>query len=226
MHGRQLSFGFNVWVHVGHGCKETKYYCQKLEVRGSWTLIHMEFLIVINSPPGIPGVTLCFYRFVHRRHRRTESCSSDNFWTTFWISFISGTIVGPKLYITWLDFGRFSSLPWPWIFKVKYWIGYISAKMVRLPRNKKQTHCLNSRPLMWTSDLTSAVTLTLNFQGQIWNLFYLNQKWSDCHKTKSKHIDLNYRSQMWQWVWPWPWLWYLNFLGHIWSWPFGDQGQV
>ena len=33
------------------------------------------------------------------------------------------------------------------------------------------------------------VTLTLNFQGQIWNLLYLSQKWSDCQETKSKHID-------------------------------------
>ena len=70
-------------------------------------------------------------------------------------------------------------------------------KMVWLPRNEKQIHWLNSRPQMWPSDLTLAVTLTLNFQGQIWNLLYLNQKWSDCHKTKSDHIDLNSRPQMW-----------------------------
>ena len=69
-------------------------------------------------------------------------------------------------------------------------------KMVRLPRNEKRTHRLNSRPQMWPLDLTLA--LTLNFQGQIWNLLYLNQKWSDCHKTKSKHIDLNSRPQIWQ----------------------------
>ena len=34
------------------------------------------------------------------------------------------------------------------------------------------------------------VTLTLSFQGQIWNLLYLSQKWSDCHETKSKHISI------------------------------------
>ena len=62
-------------------------------------------------------------------------------------------------------------------------------EMVRLPQNEKQTHQLNSRPQMWPSDLTLAMTLTLNFQGQIWNLLYLDQKGSDCHKTKSKHID-------------------------------------
>ena len=57
-----------------------------------------------------------------------DSCPRDNFWTTFGISFIFGTIVGPDLQINWLDFGRFSSWPWPWIFNVKYRIGYISAK--------------------------------------------------------------------------------------------------
>ena len=137
--------------------------------------------------------------------------------------------------------------PWPWprISKVKYRIGYISAKsgpiatkrnasisidlktsnvtirfdlchdfdlefsrsnaklaislpeIVGLPRNEKHTHQLNFRPQMWPSDLTLTMTLTLNFQGQIWNLLYLNQKWSDCHEIKSKHIDLNSRPQMW-----------------------------
>ena len=32
---------------------------------------------------------------------------------------------------------------------------------------------------------TFVLTLTLNFQGQIWNLLYLSQIWSDCHKTKT-----------------------------------------
>ena len=50
---------------------------------------------------------------------------------------------------------------------------------------------------MWPSGLTLAMTLTLNFQGQIWNLLYLSQKWSDCHGTKSKHIYWTPRPQMW-----------------------------
>ena len=29
---------------------------------------------------------------------------------------------------------------------------------------------------MWPSDLTLAMTLTLNFQGQIWNLLYISTK--------------------------------------------------
>ena len=58
-------------------------------------------------------------------------------------------------------------------------------KMFGLLRNQKQTYQLNSRAQMWPSGLTLA--MTLNFQGQICNLLYLSQKWSNCHETKSKH---------------------------------------
>ena len=80
--------------------------------------------------------------------------------------------------------------------------------MVRLPRNEKQTHRLNSRLQMGPSGLTLAMTLTLNFQGQISNWLYLSQKWSDCHETKSKPIDwtlgFKWDHQIWHWPWPWP----------------------
>ena len=53
-------------------------------------------------------------------------------------------------------------------------------------------------------------TLTLYFQGLIWNLLYLSQIWSDCHNTKSKHINwtlgLKCDHRVWTWPWPWPWL--------------------
>ena len=59
------------------------------------------------------------------------------------------------------------------------------------------------------------VTLTFNFQGQIWNLLYLSQKWSDCHETKSKHIDwtlgLKCDHQVWPWPWPWPWIFKVKY---------------
>ena len=82
-------------------------------------------------------------------------------------------------------------------------------KMVGLPRNEKQTHWLISRPQIWPSDLTLAMTLTLNFQGQIWNWLYLCQKWSDCHEMKSEHIDwtIGLKCDHQIWPWPWPWLW-------------------
>ena len=59
------------------------------------------------------------------------------------------------------------------------------------------------------------VTLTLNFQRQIWNLLYLSPKWSDCHEMKSKHVDrsqgLNYDHRIWLWLWPWPWLFKVKY---------------
>ena len=87
--------------------------------------------------------------------------------------------------------------------------------MVRLPRNEKQTPRLISRPQMWPSGLTLAMTLTLNFQGQIWNLLYLSQKWHDCHGTKSKHIDwsqgLKCNHRVWPWPWPWHWIFKVKY---------------
>ena len=88
-------------------------------------------------------------------------------------------------------------------------------KMVWLPRNENQTYWLISRPQMWPSRLTMAMTLTLNFQGQIRNWLYFCQKWSDCHETKSKHIDwtlgLKCYHQIWPWPWPWPWIFKVKY---------------
>ena len=88
-------------------------------------------------------------------------------------------------------------------------------KMVRLPRNEKQTYRWNSRAQMWPLGLTLAMTLTLNFQGQIWNFLYLSQKWFDYHETKSKHIDWTLRikcdHRVWPWPWPWPWLFKVKY---------------
>ena len=87
--------------------------------------------------------------------------------------------------------------------------------MVRLPRNEKQKYRLNSRAQMWPPGLTLAMTLTLNFQGQIWNFPYLSQKWPDCHETKRKHIDwtlgLKCVHRVWPWPWPWPWIFKVKY---------------
>ena len=49
------------------------------------------------------------------------------------------------------------------------------------------------------------MTLTLNFHGQICNFLYLSEKWSDCHETKSKHVNWNLGLKCDHRVWPWPW---------------------
>ena len=88
-------------------------------------------------------------------------------------------------------------------------------KMVWLPWNKKQTYQLNSKLQMCPLNVTLAVTLTLNFQGQIWNLLYLGQKWSDCQETKSKHIkwtlSLKCDHRISPWPWPWSWIFKVKY---------------
>ena len=48
--------------------------------------------------------------------------------------------------------------------------------------------------------------LDYKFQGLIWNLLYLGQRWFDCRKMKSAYIELTEGLNDYQ-VWPWPWLW-------------------
>ena len=92
-------------------------------------------------------------------------------------------------------------------------------KMVQLSWNEKQTYQLSFRPQMWPSDLALAMNSTLNFQGQIWNLLYLNPKWPNCNERKSKHIDWTLGLKCNQRIWPWPWPWPLYFQGQMWPWP-------
>ena len=68
----------------------------------------MFLYVPVNTPPPPPPPA-------------ANSCSRDNFWTTFWISFNFCTIDGPDWVWPW-------PWPWPWIFKDKYGICYISAK--------------------------------------------------------------------------------------------------
>ena len=106
--------------------------------------------------------------------------------------------------------------PWPWMFKVKYRIWHISQpKIVWSTRNKTQIHRLIPEPQMSPWNLTLAMTLTLNFQGQIWNSLYLGLKWSDQYETKSKHLDwslsLKCDHGIRHWLWPWPWLFKVKY---------------
>ena len=51
---------------------------------------------------------------------------------------------------------------------------------------------IHPRPQMWPLDLTLAMALTLNFQGQIWNLLYLGQNGPIGMKQKANiSIELN-----------------------------------
>ena len=163
---------------------------------------------LIKSPRYTGGDFMFLYRFVRRHCRRR--CRPQillhtiTFEQLFWfLSFLArllaltcrllDSILGNLDLNLDLDFSRSN---------MEFAIS--QPKMVRLPPNEKQTYWLNSRAQTWLSGLTLAMTLTFNFQGQIWNLLYLSQKWSDCHKPKSKHIDWTPGLKCDQWVWPWP----------------------
>ena len=116
-----------------------------------------------------------------------DSCSRDNFYTTFGISFIFGTIVGPDLYITWIDLGRFLLWSWPRFFKVKYRISYSSAKSGLIAMEQKANILIE----LQASNVT--------------NVFDLDQN-LDLSILKVKR-DLNLSPH----TWPWPWIFMVKF---------------
>ena len=153
--------------------------------------------VLVKSPRYTRGDFMFLYRFVRRRRRPQLLVHAITFEQLFgFLSFLAQLLaLTCRLpdYIL-VDFRCDHDLDFS---RSNMEFAISQPKMVRLPRNEKQTYRLNSRAKMWPSGLTLAMTLTLNFQGQIWNLLYLNQKWSDCHRTKSKHTDWTPRPQMW-----------------------------
>ena len=87
--------------------------------------------------------------------------------------------------------------------------------MVRLTRNKKQTYRLNSMPQIWPLGLTLVMTLTLNFQGQTWNLLHLSQEmvWLPQNEKQTYRFNLGIKCdhQIWPWPWPWPWIYKVKY---------------
>ena len=151
---------------------------------------HPVFLVWISllSHLGIPGVTLCFCTGSYAAAAAAAVfCPRDNFWTTFWIYFIFGTIVGPDLLITWLDFGRFSSWSWPRSFKVKYGICYILVKNDPIARKQKANISIEFQ----ASNVTNGFDLDHNLD--LWIV-----------KVK-RDLDL------WPHTWPWPWMFMVKF---------------
>ena len=68
-------------------------------------------------------------------------------------------------------FSIFFGWPWTWIFKVKYLIGSFSREngLISTKWKKKKPYQLDTRPKMLPSILTLDMTLTLNFQCEIFN---------------------------------------------------------
>ena len=163
------------------------------------------------------------YRFVRRRRRRRHRrrrrpqilVHAITFEQLFgFLSFLAWLLALTYRLTDWIlgDFRRDLDLEFS---RSNIKLAISQPKMVRLPRNKKQTHRLNSRHQMRASSLTLALALTLNFLGQISKWLYLSQKWSDCHETKSKHMDwtlgFKWDHRVWPWPWPWPWIFKVKY---------------
>ena len=109
------------------------------------------------------------------------------------------------------------TLAWPWPFKVKYLIRYISqGKMVWLLEmknkyiNGKLGSKFNHQCLLW------AWLWPWIFKVEYSACHISGKKWFDCCKAK-KNIDwmlgLKFGHQFWPWLWHWPWVgskWYLS----------------
>ena len=153
-------------------------------------------LLLVKSPRYTGGDFMFLYRFVRRRRRRVRRrrrpqilVHAITFEQLFWfLSFLA-----PLLALAYrltdnilVHFRRDLDLEFS---RSNIELAISQPKMVGLPRSKKQTHRLNSRLQMWPLGLTLAMTLTLNFQGQILNWLYLSQKWSNCPPPPKKKAN-------------------------------------
>ena len=98
--------------------------------------------------------------------------------------------------------------PWPWIFNVKFWNSCITGMggPIDIERNRYELiGCYI--PILWPS----AMTLTLDFQGQILKMLYLRNGRADWHGTKRMWVDRILDSHCDFGLWPHPWPWPLIF---------------
>ena len=133
--------------------------------------------VLVKSPQYTGGDFMFLYRFVRRRrrrHRRSRRRRRPQIlvhaitfeqlfgFLSFLAQLLALTCRLPDYIL--VDFRRDLDLDFS---RSNMEFAISQPKLVRLPRNEKQTYRLNSRAQMWPSGLTLAMTLTLNFQGQI-----------------------------------------------------------
>ena len=181
------------------------------------------------SHPGIPGVTLCFCTGSHAVATAAAPAAGDHRFLVHAITFEQLFGFFHFWHNCWhwpIDYLiRFWSWHWPWIFKVKYRICYISAKNGAISTKRKANISIDLKTSNVTIGFDIGHDLDLEFSSSNMELAISLPKMV-LPRNERKHIDWTLDLKCDQWVWPWPWPWYLNFQGHIWSWPFGDQGQV
>ena len=84
--------------------------------------------------------------------------------------------------------------------------------MVRLPRNEKPNISIDLKTSNMTIGFYLGHDLDLEFSRSNMELAISLPKMSNCHETKSKHIDwtLCFKCDLKIWPWPWPWHWISN----------------
>ena len=97
--------------------------------------------------------------------------------------------------------------PWPWIFKVNFWKCCISGMEGPIDMERKRcesTGCYTH--FVAFNFLSSTMTLTLDFQGQILKMSYLRNGMTDWHGMKGIWVDSMLDFQLSPHPWPWVWI--------------------
>ena len=132
--------------------------------------------------------------------------SSNNFEQLFGFP----TFLAPLLVLTYrlpIDLSRFSSWPWPWIFKVKYGIFYISAKNGPIATKPKANISIK----IWASNVSIGFDLghdlDLEFSRSNMEFAISQPKMVRLPWNKKQTYRFNSRPPNVTISWPWPWLW-------------------
>ena len=112
-------------------------------------------------------------------------------------------------------------LTWPWIFKVKYGIGYISAKNGLIATKRKASILIELQISNMTIRFNLGHDLDLEFSRSNVKFAISQPKVVRLPRNKKQTYQLNTRPQMWPIG-----LTLAMSNGQMWSWQFGDQGQV
>ena len=117
--------------------------------------------------------------------------------------------------MTWLDFGRFSSWPWPRFFKVKYGICYISAKNGPIATKRKANISIELQglkcdqwvwPWPWPWPWIFKVKYGISYiSANMTNGFDLDHNLDLWNLKVKRDLDL------WPHTWPWPWIFMVKF---------------
>ena len=104
---------------------------------------------------------------------------------------------------------------WPWIFKVKFWKSLISGMGWLIHMERKGCEPIGCYTHFVTFNLTSTMTLTLDFQDQIFKKLYLRNGMADWNGTKGMWVDRMLDShcdfKLWPHPWPWPWIFKVKY---------------